>query len=105
MSADSELCRKVWAALEKYPALKVGSVIVDSATYRWACLVRVPWDRFAKVAATLDDVAKLAGKLEQWEAEQRAAVEAAKIQAADVVLAGSVVVAEYKSGERQLGLF
>lgn len=105
MSTDSELCRKVWAALEKYPTLRVGSVIVDSATYRWACLVRVPWDRFAKVTATLDDVAKLAKRLEEWEAEQRAAVEVAKIQAADVVLAGSVVVAQYSSGEKQLGLF
>lgn len=105
MSADSEQCRKVWAALEKYPGLKVTRVLIDSATYRWACWVVVPWDRYAKIAGTMADVERLTYQLEKWEAEERAAAEAAKIQAADVVLASSMVVAQYKSGEKQLGLF
>lgn len=95
MSHDSQRCREVWAALDRYPALSVQSVVIDSATYRWACLVRVPWDRYGKVASTMDDVNELARQLEQFECSQPAKTETA----------AAIEPIEHASGEIQLGLF
>ena len=92
MSANSKLCREVWAALERYPALRVQSVIVDSETYLWTCLVRVPWERFGRTAASHDDVARLASELATYEEQQREA-------------ARPVPAVAHVTGEVQLGLF
>ncbi len=105
MSAESKLCRELWAAIDRIPQFTVASVIVSSKHFRWVCVVKVPWETYGRMVASMDHLDELRAELSNYEESQRAAVEAAKIQATDAVLTDAVVVAQYSSGERQLGLF